>query len=103
MINLLSNALKFTPRGGTVSVRVSDGAEGVRIDVADTGIGISAEDLPRVFERFYRADSSRSRATGGAGIGLSIAKAIVEAHGGSIRVKSEPMKSLCFLGGQSYA
>ena len=92
VINLLSNALKFTPRGGTVSVRVSDGAEGVRIDVADTGIGISAEDLPRVFERFYRADSSRSRATGGAGIGLSIAKAIVEAHGGSIRARSEPGK-----------
>jgi signal transduction histidine kinase len=92
VINLLSNALKFTPQGGTVSVRVSDGTEGVRIDVADTGIGISAEDLPRVFERFYRADSSRSRATGGAGIGLSIAKAIVEAHGGSIRARSEPGK-----------
>jgi two-component system, OmpR family, sensor histidine kinase BaeS len=92
VINLLSNALKFTAPGGRVSVRVTGGAEGVRIDVADTGIGISAEDLPRVFERFYRADSSRSRATGGAGIGLSIAKAIIEAHGGSIRARSEPGK-----------
>ena len=90
MINLLSNALKFTASGGTVTVRVAAGARGIRIEVADTGIGISSKDLGRVFERFYRADSSRSRATGGAGIGLSITKAIVEAHGGSIQARSEP-------------
>ena len=90
VINLLSNALKFTASGGTVTVRVAAGARGIRIEVADTGIGISSKDLGRVFERFYRADSSRSRATGGAGIGLSITKAIVEAHGGSIQARSEP-------------
>jgi two-component system sensor histidine kinase BaeS len=90
VINLLSNALKFTPAGGQVEVQVASGPEGAEIRVADTGIGIRPEDLPRVFERFYRADSSRSRTTGGAGIGLSIAKAIVEAHGGTIAAESRP-------------
>src|SRR5208283_195804 len=89
VINLLSNALKFTRTGGCVEVRVEPRDEFVEIGVADTGIGIGEDDLPRVFERFYRADSSRSRATGGAGIGLSIAKAIVEAHGGTISAISE--------------
>ncbi len=90
VINLLSNALKFTPTGGEVAVQVACGPEGGEIRVADSGIGIGPEDLPRVFERFYRADSSRNRATGGAGIGLSIAKAIVEAHGGVISAASQP-------------
>jgi signal transduction histidine kinase len=90
VINLLSNALKYTRAGGTVSVRVDSRASGTDISVSDTGIGIDPQDLPRVFERFYRADNSRSRATGGAGIGLSIAKAIVEAHGGTISASSQP-------------
>ena len=90
VINLLSNALKFTPAGGAVDVRVEASPAGTQIRVADTGLGIELDDLPRVFERLYRADSSRSRSTGGAGIGLSIAKAIVEAHGGTIAAASEP-------------
>jgi signal transduction histidine kinase len=97
VINLLSNALKFTPAGGTVSVSAEAGITGTEIRVADTGIGISAEDLPRIFERFYRVDSSRSRATGGAGIGLSIARAIVEAHGGTLHAESEPGRGSEFL------
>jgi signal transduction histidine kinase len=96
VINLLSNALKYTPAGGNVDVRVEPRDGSVEIGVADTGIGIEEHDLPRVFERFYRVDSSRSRATGGAGIGLSIAKAIVEAHGGTISVVSEPGKGSDF-------
>jgi two-component system sensor histidine kinase BaeS len=91
-INLLSNALKFTPAGGTVVVSVEEGTGGPEIRVADTGIGIDPEDLTRVFERFFRVDSSRSRATGGSGIGLSIAKAIVDAHGGTLRATSAPGK-----------
>jgi signal transduction histidine kinase len=97
IINVFSNALKNTPAGDTVNVRVEAGPLGTEIRVADTGIGISAEDLPRVFERFYRADNSRSRATGGAGIGLSIARAIVEAHGGTIRASSEPGRGSQFI------
>ena len=92
VINLLSNALKFTPAGGQVEVQAASGPEGVEIRVVDSGVGIEQEDLPRVFERFYRVDSSRNRATGGAGIGLSIAKAIVEAHGGAITAASQPGK-----------
>ena len=96
VINLLSNALKYTPEGGRVEVSVASGADSAEIGVSDTGIGIDAEDLPLVFERFYRADSSRSRASGGIGIGLSIAKAIVEAHGGEIRAESEAGKGSRF-------
>ena len=97
VINLLSNALKFTPAGGAVEVQVAPGAPGVEIRVTDTGIGMDAKDLPMIFERFYRADSSRSRATGGSGIGLSIVKAIIEAHGGSIHAASEPGKGSEFV------
>jgi two-component system sensor histidine kinase BaeS len=97
VINLLSNALKFTPAGGSVEVRVASGTLEAEIRVTDTGIGIDPEDLPRIFERFYRADSSRSRATGGSGIGLSIVKAIIEAHGGSIHAASEPGKGSEFV------
>jgi two-component system, OmpR family, sensor histidine kinase BaeS len=97
VINILSNALKFTPAGGTVEVRVATGTLGAEIRVTDTGIGMDAVDLPRIFERFYRADSSRSRHTGGSGIGLSIVKAIIEAHGGSIHVSSAQGKGSEFL------
>ena len=87
--NLLDNAIVHTPQGGrvTVSTVVAD-AGMVRVAVADTGTGIPPEDLDRVFDRFFRADSSRSRATGGAGLGLTIAKQLVEVHGGSIRVEN---------------
>jgi len=97
VINLLSNALKYTPTGGTVEVSAAAAPSGVEIRVSDTGIGISAADLPRVFERFYRADDSRSRDTGGAGIGLSISRAIVEAHGGTITASSQPGRGSRFL------
>ncbi|MCM8900292.1 HAMP domain-containing protein [Caldicoprobacter algeriensis] len=88
IINLLSNAVKYTPEGGRVEVRVEDSGDVINIIVKDTGEGISPEDLPYIFERFYRADKSRNRLTGGAGIGLTIAKAIIEAHKGTIRANS---------------
>ncbi len=96
VINLLANALKFTPAGGAVEVRVEGSAAGARIHVSDSGVGIRPEDLPRIFERLYRTDASRSRTRGGAGIGLTIARAIVEAHGGSIHAASEPGKGSRF-------
>jgi two-component system sensor histidine kinase BaeS len=96
IINLLANAVKFTPPGGSVEVTVSPDGPGARIAVRDTGTGIAAADLPRVFERFYRADASRSRESGGAGIGLTIASAIVEAHGGTLRAESELGKGSTF-------
>jgi two-component system, OmpR family, sensor histidine kinase BaeS len=96
VVNLLSNALEFTGPGGRVEVRAALRGESVEIAVSDTGIGIAAEDLPRVFERLYRVDPSRSRATGGAGIGLAVTRAIVEAHGGTIRADSEPGKGSVF-------
>jgi len=89
--------LKYTPLGGSVEVSVVTRTAGVEISVVDTGVGLDENDLPRVFERFYRADNSRSRATGGAGIGLSIAKAIVEAHGGTISAACRPEGGSEFL------
>lgn len=87
---LLDNAHRHTPAGGEITVAARPAAEapGVEFSVADTGAGIAAEHLSRVFERFYRVDPARSRALGGSGIGLAIAKAIVEAHGGTIRAES---------------
>jgi two-component system sensor histidine kinase BaeS len=89
IINLMSNALKYTPSGGVVEVTIKSTEKAIMIGIKDSGIGISKEDLPYIFERFYRADKSRNRLTGGAGIGLTIAKAIVEAHKGKITVESE--------------
>jgi signal transduction histidine kinase len=88
--NLLGNALRHTPPGGAVHVRARHTGEGLRVEISDTGEGIDAEDLPHIFERFYRGEKSRSRATGGAGLGLAIAKGIVEAHGGHIGVECAP-------------
>jgi signal transduction histidine kinase len=90
IINLISNALKYTPKGGAVELNLKGNDNTVEVVVKDTGMGIPAQDLPYIFERFYRADRSRNRMTGGAGIGLTISKAIVEAHKGMITVKSEP-------------
>ncbi len=85
MVNLLGNALQYTSAGGTVTVKAtSDNLMTVTVSVIDTGIGLSPEQLQHVFERFYRADKSRSRAGGGSGLGLTIAKHLVEAHGGTI-------------------
>jgi len=96
VVNLLSNALRYTDAGGSVRVAVRrDGADAL-LEVADTGIGIAAEDLPRVFTRFWRGEKSRSRDTGGAGIGLSIVKELVQAHGGRVAVESVPGEGSVF-------
>ncbi len=84
LINLLGNALRYTPAGGSVQVCAERQQDAVTFQVADTGIGIAPEHLPHLFERFYRVDKARSRALGGSGIGLTIAKAIVESHDGKI-------------------
>jgi signal transduction histidine kinase len=90
LTNLLDNALSFTPPGGRVEVRLRRRPEGLELAVADTGAGIPAENLPHIFERFYRADPSRARDTGGFGIGLSIVREIVRAHGGKVEAESSP-------------
>lgn len=90
MVNIISNALKYTPEGGSVEISSAGDDYEVQISIKDTGIGILKEDLPYIFERFYRVDKSRSRGTGGSGIGLAIVKSLVEAHGGTISVNSEP-------------
>lgn len=96
LINLLDNAIKFTPPGGMVTVASEEIGEVVRIDVHDTGIGIPAKDIPRIFERFYRVDAARSRDMGGTGLGLSIVKHLVQAHGGAIAVESTPGQGTTF-------
>jgi signal transduction histidine kinase len=99
--NLISNAVKYTPNGGSIRITVEDKDEAGILTIEDTGIGISAEDLPYIFERFYRADKSRTRSaaadtagtadtTGGAGIGLAIVKSVISAHDGEVTVQSEP-------------
>jgi two-component system sensor histidine kinase BaeS len=88
VVNLLSNALKYTQPGGRVRVAVKGSEDVAELVVKDNGRGIPEEDLPYIFERFYRADKSRNRMTGGSGIGLTITRTIVEAHGGSIEVHS---------------
>jgi signal transduction histidine kinase len=95
--NLISNALRHTPANGRVSVWVRRTNASVEVTVSDTGEGIRAQDIPHIFERFYRGDASRSRNRGtGAGLGLAIARGIVQAHGGDIDVQSEPGKGTQF-------
>jgi two-component system sensor histidine kinase BaeS len=88
LLNLVGNALQYTPAGGEVRIRARREGSNVRIAVTDTGIGIEPEHLPHIFERFYRVDKSRSRAGGGSGIGLTIARHLAEAHGGELEVTS---------------
>lgn len=88
--NLISNALRHTPSGGRIQVRARRAGSSVEVSVCDSGEGIPLEDIPNIFEGFYRGEKSRSRATGGAGLGLAIARGIVHAHGGEIRVESQP-------------
>jgi signal transduction histidine kinase len=94
--NLVGNALRHTPNRGRVSVWARRTTRGVEVTVSDTGEGIRAEDMPHIFERFYRGEKSRSRAMGGAGLGLAIARGIVRAHGGDILVESETGKGAQF-------
>ncbi|ACL76064.1 sensor histidine kinase [Ruminiclostridium cellulolyticum] len=96
-VNLLSNALKYTPKGGSVELHIQDNNNFIEISVEDNGLGIPEEDLPYIFERFYRADKSRDRLTGGSGIGLTICKSIVLAHGGDIYAQSNPGKGTKFI------
>ena len=94
--NLLENAIAHTGDGGNIMLSASRQDDRVEVSVTDTGEGIPAEDLPNIFERFYRVDQSRTRATGGSGLGLTIAKRLVEAHGGQIEAQSEPGKGSRF-------
>ncbi len=96
LINLLDNAIKYTPPRGSVTIRAMVLEDQLRVEVEDTGIGIPAESLPRIFERFYRVDKARSRELGGFGIGLAIVKHIIRAHGGKIEVESTPGKGSLF-------
>jgi signal transduction histidine kinase len=88
LLILLDNAIKHTPAGGQVTVQVRQHGADAILEVVDTGTGIPAEHLPRIFDRFYRADLARSRAEGGTGLGLAIAKALVEAHSGTLTLAS---------------
>jgi signal transduction histidine kinase len=93
--NLVSNALRYTPRGGQIRLAAAADQAGVRLQVQDTGAGIAPEDLPNVFERFYRGDKARQN-IGASGLGLAIAKSIVEVHGGAISAASIPGQGATF-------
>ena len=97
LFNLLSNALRHTPTGGTIRILGSVDSAGIKLVFEDTGEGLTAEQLASAFNRFYRADKSRSRETGGNGLGLAIVKAIVEVHGGTISASSPGKDQGCRL------
>ena len=97
LVALMDNALKYTPYEGTVSLSLTTSENLAAVKVSDTGIGISPEDLPHIFERFYRADQTRSRDRGGSGLGLAIVQSIVQEHQGSIEVESTPGKGSTFI------
>ena len=89
LLNLLDNAVKYTPAGGSIKIDTRESDKFLQVNISDTGIGIPAEDLTRIFERFYRVDKARSRELGGTGLGLSIVRNIISAHGGEVWVRSE--------------
>lgn len=96
MVNLLENAIKYTPDNGTIRLFTEEDNEFVKVSVSDTGIGIPYKDVPRIFERFYRVDEARTREQGGTGLGLAIVKHIVQLHGGDVFVTSEPGQGSVF-------
>lgn len=96
LANLVDNAIKFNTAGGEVTVRLREEGDYLRVDVSDTGIGIPAEHLDKIFNRFYRIDLSAPHLTRGVSLGLPIAKQIVEEHGGEMHVESEPGKGSTF-------
>ncbi|HCJ78715.1 MAG TPA: PAS domain-containing sensor histidine kinase, partial [Desulfotomaculum sp.] len=96
LTNLVDNAIKYTPPDGHVLIRATTDKDNVQVEVKDTGIGIPPEDLPRVFERFYRVEKARARELGGIGVGLAIVKHIIKAHGGSIKAESIPHQGSAF-------
>lgn len=97
LMNLISNAVKYTPDGGEIRITISETEDSAVFSIEDNGTGIPEEEVPHIFERFYRADKSRNRMTGGSGIGLAIVKSIVTAHGGSVDVQSRLGKGSCFM------
>jgi len=99
LLNMVTNAIKYTPQGGGIALSLAEDEESVTFTVQDSGIGIAAGDLPHIFDRFWRADQARSR-TGdrpGTGLGLAITKWIAEAHGGTITVQSRPGRGSMFM------
>jgi len=88
LTNLLDNAIKYTPKGGRIGLKINPVKGSVQFEISDTGIGIPQEHIPRIFERFYRVDPARSREMGGTGLGLSIVKHIVNLHHGFVKVES---------------
>ncbi len=96
LYNLVQNAIRHSAEAGSILLQTKVVPEGIQVDIADTGEGISQDDLPRIFDQFYRGEKSRSRETGGAGLGLAIAKRIIEAHHGKIWVESEVGQGTCF-------
>ena len=96
LINITSNAIKYTPDGGRISLRLHDLGDRAEVTITDNGVGIPAEDIPHLFERFYRVEKARSSDKGGTGLGLAIAREFAAAHGGDIRVSSIVGKGTTF-------
>ncbi|MFC1916820.1 sensor histidine kinase [Chloroflexota bacterium] len=90
LVNLVDNAIKYTPDHGTITLSLFRDDSWARMEVTDTGIGITLEHIPHIFDRFYRVDKARSRTSGGTGLGLAIVKGIAEQHGGKLTVTSKP-------------
>ena len=97
LYNLITNAIRYTTPGTTITLQTEKTDKGVRLTVADEGPGIAPEDLPHVFEQFYRGEKSRNRASGGSGIGLSLAKSFVEAQGGTIKAENRKTGGAAFI------
>jgi len=96
LINLVDNAIRYTSAGGTITISGLVEGDEIRIDVTDNGAGIPAENIPRIFERFYRVEKARTRGMGGTGLGLAIVKHIIKGHGGRVDVKSVVGKGTVF-------